>query len=83
MQYLKLVLTAVLCVSSIASCLCWAKSAAAHVPATQGTTVSWFHEDGSETDLEATMKKQSKWNKIAAGLASLAAITQGGLALIS
>lgn len=83
MQHLKLALTAVLCISSIASCLSWAKSAVAHVPASiPGTTISWVHEDGSETDLEATMKKQANWNKIAAALASIAALTQGALALI-
>lgn len=84
MDYLRVVLTIVLCVSSIASCFCWAISAVAHVPASiPGTLVSWVHGDGSETDLYATLKKQSKWNKAAAALASLAALTQGMLVLIS
>lgn len=82
MHGLKVVLTTVLCVSSILSCLSWAMSASAHASAGPGTSVSWVHADGTETDLEAMMKKQSKWNKIAAALASLAAITQAGLVLI-
>lgn len=82
MQELKFALTTVLCVSSIFSCLSWAMSASAHAPAGSGTIVSWVHADGTETDVEATMKKQSNWNKIAAALASLAAITQSGLVFI-
>lgn len=84
MDCLKIVLTVVLCVTSIASCFCWAISAVAHVPASiPGTIVSWVHKDGSETDLYATLKKQSKWNKLAAALASVAALTQGVLVLTS
>lgn len=82
MQGLKFWLNVLLCVSSILSCASWAKSALAHVPAGPGAHVVWGHADGTETDLEATMKKQSKWNKIAAALASLAAITQALLTII-
>lgn len=84
MEHLKTVLVTFLCLTSAVSAFSWAKSAAAHVPAKfPGSTVVWKHEDGTHTDLEATMKKQSKWNKIAAVLASLAAVTQAVLALIS
>ncbi|MCF5244210.1 MULTISPECIES: hypothetical protein [Pseudomonas syringae group] len=84
MNNLKLLLTVVLCGSSIISCFCWGKSALAKVPAKNpGSIIVWADEAGFETDLAATVKSQTKWNKIAAGSASVAAIAQGVLAAIT
>ncbi|NMZ56544.1 MULTISPECIES: hypothetical protein [Pseudomonas chlororaphis group] len=81
MNNLKLLLTVLLCISSIISCFCWAKSALAKVPAkVPGTILVWTDESGFQTDLAATAKAQTKWNQIAAAFASVAAITQGILA---
>lgn len=83
MEHLKTALMTLLCLTSVASAFSWAKSAVAHVPAKfPGSTVVWKHEDGSQTDLKATMEKQSRWNKIAAAFAAVAAVTQAVLALI-
>ncbi|MBO0369436.1 hypothetical protein GIB23_20375 [Pseudomonas putida] len=83
MEHLKTGLVAFLCLTSAFSAFSWAKSATAHVPAKiPGSIIVWEHEDGTQTDLKATMDKQSKWNKIAAAFAAVAAVTQAGLALL-
>ncbi|WP_457967574.1 hypothetical protein M1D68_15775 [Pseudomonas sp. R4-84] len=43
----------------------------------------WIDESGFETDLVATAQAQTKWNKVAAGFASVAAIAQGTLVAIT
>lgn len=83
METFKTVVTIVLCVSAIISAFCWAKSAAAKVPAKfPGSRLVWKDEDGSQTDLVETAKKQGKWNKIAAIFASIAAVAQAILPLL-
>jgi hypothetical protein len=84
MYSLKLLLTVLLCACSLISCLCWAKSALAKVPAKiPGSHLVWTDESGFETDLVATAQTQTKWNKVAAAFASVAAIAQGALAAIT
>ncbi|BCG26495.1 hypothetical protein TUM18999_46860 [Pseudomonas tohonis] len=45
-------------------------------PVIPGTRIVWTGKDGKETDLPATIEMQSKWNKIAAVFASIAALLQ-------
>lgn len=83
MKCFKIVVLVVLCVSSIVSCFCWAKSSMAKVPAKiPGSIIVWTDESGFEMDIAATAKKQTKWNQIAAGFASIAAVAQAVLALL-
>lgn len=84
MNSLKLWLTVTLCACSIISCFCWAKSALATVPAKiPGSHLVWVDDNGFETDLVATAQAQTRWNRVAAAFASVAAIAQAALVVIT
>lgn len=83
MLFFKLLITILLCASAILSCICWVKSALAHVPATVSSRLVYTSENGLKTDLTATAAMQSSWNRWAAGFGACAAICQAVLSWIT
>lgn len=67
-------------VLGVLSALAWWRSATARVPHAQGADANGGFRDASfaidGADLMKTMRLQSKWNRCAAILASLCALTQ-------
>jgi hypothetical protein len=81
MEKVKTAVSMASCLFALLSCFCWAKSASARVKYRAGNYANgtWVKvESGPEGrfDVYATAALQSKWNKFAAGTASIAAFLQ-------
>ena len=81
LKLLRSIVTITSCLFALISCFCWLRSASAKVAYRsgnyeEGTVVNVESGPKGRFDVYATAALQSKWNKFAAGTASIAAFFQ-------